>query len=176
MVHTRRSSVSRLGTAVAGLVLFAMSGMAGVEVHPLTHAGPALSSPEPSAAPPVVLAVRSVESHPASDDTSAHHGGHHGAAPGHPAAPEHAVAAGGSDEAALTANGPSHAHHGATEECTCVGDCHSGASPTPPSVGTQAVVSGEVVRARVPVRTPIVVFEDPSSYLRPLPNAPPIHA
>jgi len=159
MMRARRTLGFELGTALAGLVFSVMSGMTGIEIHPLSHVGP-------SSGELVALELHTgAPEHPASHAPShAHHG-----------APADAQPEQG-ESVAVAGSAPSHEHHGAGQECTCVGACHGGASPTTPSATTAVVVSGEIVLARVPMRAPVVVFEDPSSYLFPLPNAPPNHA
>jgi hypothetical protein len=66
-----------------------------------------------------------------------------------------------------------HAHHGSGEECTCVGPCQSGASPGLPDVPSAAVILGETDDQPIVPSVAVAVWEDPASYLFPLPNAPP---
>jgi hypothetical protein len=177
-MRTRRNLGFRLGTALAGLVFFASSGVTGVEMHPLSHYDPPSTALVTDGQAPAPVSVSEVEAVPESQAPTAgheHHAAHPASRAGH-GAPTGTPAEAG-EVVAVAASAPSHsAHHGAGQECTCVGVCHSGASPTPPNVVTSVVVSGEIVLARIPMRAPLVVFEDPSSYLFPLPNAPPNHA
>jgi hypothetical protein len=69
----------------------------------------------------------------------------------------------------------SHPHHDSSDECTCVGVCQGGASPSldhPASLVSDA--PSENIRV---VQLPIpLIRDDPTSYLVPLPNAPPLRA
>lgn len=63
--------------------------------------------------------------------------------------------------------------HGQSNDCTCVGMCQGGASPSVSisSSTTVALADTEIVRA-ITAQTVVVPF-DPRSYFLPLPNPPP---
>ena len=67
----------------------------------------------------------------------------------------------------------SHPQHGSGVECRCVGPCEGGASPTLPDLASTEIAGGEADDIPVLGFATLIVWEDPASYLFPLPNAPP---
>ena len=165
----------RLGTASAAFVFITMGGVTGVELHPLSqhgmHSGDIIAI-ELGAVPEALG-----ESH-----TSVHQASYKG---GHEA--QHSQE--GLAHSGVTDGGPRwdsemhhaghhsrHPQHGSSENCTCIGACVGGAAPTLTSALLFKIPGGEIDLLRVVRATVLLIRQDPTSYLFPLPNAPPLQA
>jgi hypothetical protein len=142
-----RALTHRLLTAAAAVVFATTSGVTGMQAHPLSMHGPHASE---------VMAPGAAT--PTHHGHSAAHGGEHGE--------EHEAPEG-------AAHHSSHSDHGSGTECTCIGPCQGGGTPSLPDPRSHAVGELAVQHAAIPPMAALAVREHPSPYLRPLPNAPP---
>ena len=69
-----------------------------------------------------------------------------------------------------------HPQHGSSQDCTCIGACVGGAAPTLTNALLFEIPGGEIDLLRVVRATVLLIRQDPTSYLFPLPNAPPLQA
>jgi hypothetical protein len=142
----RRPLTFRLGTALAAFVFAATGGISGMKLHPLAAAS----------------------EHAPAADAHAHHAGH-GA--------EHTNALGQASALGRIAAPSGHegheGHHPPGQECTCVGPCQGGATPSlsgPDASGLALSAPDLEPVAAAPARQ---IHQDPRSHILPLANAPP---
>lgn len=160
--RSRRPVALRLGASVSAMLFLGTSGFGGFELHPSSqhplHSGDIVAM-QLGVVPKVVLGTPpQIEGGSSEAGDVAHRSQAGGAA--RPDSAEHRS---------------SHPHHDSSDECTCVGVCQGGASPSldQPAAVVSDAPSEDIRVVQLPVP---LIRDDPTSYLVPLPNAPPLRA